>query len=148
MVKKGRDKKRLKEAVVFILWKDRKFLLEERVNPEKSYFGYMKVPGGKVEEGEAPQAALTREIKEELGVKADSFVLLDSYENVTTLGVHFLVHVYFVTRFGGEVKNREPYNSRFIWLTFKSALKTVKCQDSKYILFLAERFIKQSSQKG
>lgn len=104
MVKKARDETRLKEAVIFLLYKEGKFLLEERVNPEKTYFGYTKVPGGKIEEGEVRKDALAREIKEELGIKAQDIVLLDSFENVTTFATHYLVHAYLVTRYEGEVK--------------------------------------------
>ena len=124
---------------MFVLYKDGKFLLEERINPKKSYYGYTKVPAGKVEDGESHQAALAREIKEELGVKALEIVLLDSFENVTNIGVHHLVHAYLVQRFEGEVENREPKNSNLIWLSYKKAMEKARFADSKYVLFLAER---------
>ena len=141
MIKKGRGKKRLKEAVMFVLYKDGKFLLEERTNPKKSYYGYTKVPGGKVENSESHKAAVAREIKEELGVKAIEVVLLDSFENVTNLGVQYLVHAYLVQRFEGVVLNRESKNSKHVWLTFKEATERAKFVDSKYALYLAERLL-------
>jgi 8-oxo-dGTP diphosphatase len=46
---------------------DGTFLLAQR--PEgKPYAGYWEFPGGKIEDGEAAQAALTRELREELGI--------------------------------------------------------------------------------
>ena len=43
------------------------FLLAQRP-PGKVYAGYWEFPGGKVELGESPEAALIRELREELGV--------------------------------------------------------------------------------
>jgi 8-oxo-dGTP diphosphatase len=44
------------------------FLLASR--PEgKGWAGWWEFPGGKIEDGEAPEHALTRELTEELGIK-------------------------------------------------------------------------------
>ncbi len=46
---------------------DGRFLLAQRP-PGKAYAGYWEFPGGKVEDGESPFAALSRELHEELGI--------------------------------------------------------------------------------
>lgn len=46
---------------------DGRFLLAQRP-PGKAYAGYWEFPGGKVEDGETPAAALSRELHEELGI--------------------------------------------------------------------------------
>ena len=54
-------------AVAVILRPDGSFLLARR--PEgKVYAGYWEFPGGKIETGEPPEAALSRELHEELGI--------------------------------------------------------------------------------
>ena len=48
---------------------DGSFLLAQRP-AGKVYAGYWEFPGGKIEAGEAPAAALARELHEELGIEA------------------------------------------------------------------------------
>lgn len=43
-------------------------VLVQQRSPEKAHGGLWEFPGGKLEAGEAPEAALVREIREELGV--------------------------------------------------------------------------------
>ena len=55
-------------AAAVILRPDGSFLLGRR--PEgKPYAGYWEFPGGKIEAGEDPRAALDRELEEELGIR-------------------------------------------------------------------------------
>ena len=52
------------EVVAGIIYKNNKFLIAQR-NLKKSQGGLWEFPGGKVENGETYEEALTREIKEE-----------------------------------------------------------------------------------
>jgi 8-oxo-dGTP diphosphatase len=54
-------------AAAVILRPDGSFLMARRP-PGKLYAGYWEFPGGKIEPGEAPAAAIARELHEELGI--------------------------------------------------------------------------------
>jgi 8-oxo-dGTP diphosphatase len=58
---------RIEVAAAVILQDDGRFLLAQRP-AGKPYAGYWEFPGGKVENGESPEAALRRELHEELGI--------------------------------------------------------------------------------
>ncbi|MDE3009575.1 MAG: Nudix family hydrolase [Pseudomonadota bacterium] len=65
----GADQRQLVQVVAGVLLApDQSFLLASRP-PGKVYAGYWEFPGGKVEAGESPRAALDRELEEELGVR-------------------------------------------------------------------------------
>ena len=70
-------------AVAVITRPDGSFLLARR--PEgKPYAGYWEFPGGKVEPNESVRAALTREIKEELGLTIELKGLIGENEYVAS----------------------------------------------------------------
>ncbi len=61
------DKPLVLVSAVALVDQDRRLLLAQR--PEgKSLAGLWEFPGGKVEAGESPEAALVRELEEELGI--------------------------------------------------------------------------------
>ena len=51
--------------------RDGRWLMHRRP-PDKHYGGMWEFPGGKVEPGETPRAALVREVNEELGLSLDA----------------------------------------------------------------------------
>ncbi len=58
----------LTEVAAAVIERAGEFLLAQR--PEgKPYPGYWEFPGGKIEHGESPRAALVRELREELGIE-------------------------------------------------------------------------------
>ena len=63
----GADRKVVDVAVGVLIRPDGDFLLTSRP-PGKVYEGYWEFPGGKLEPGESVEAALRRELHEEIGV--------------------------------------------------------------------------------
>lgn len=137
-----------KQSVMFLLYKDGKFLLERRLNPEKSYHGHVIVPGGKVraEEGETVLEALYREVAEEHGVDAIDSAWLDTFEDVSPRGNHYLVHAYLVLDYRGDAKENEPEKAELVWLSHEEALKELKFANSRYVLNLAQKYLNEEVQ--
>ena len=94
-------------AAVALIDEDGRVLLAQR--PEgKSMAGLWEFPGGKVEAGETPEAALIREIGEELGISlrlpciAPLTFASHAYESF-----HLLMPLFVCRRWEGEITPRE-----------------------------------------
>jgi len=91
-----------------------KFLVQKR--PEgKSMAGLWEFPGGKVEVGEAPDKALVRELREELGVDVDCSDLHALTFASEPLGdKQLILLLYICDRWEGELQALE--SNEFLWL--------------------------------
>jgi 8-oxo-dGTP diphosphatase len=72
-------------------------------------------PGGKVERGEAPAAALARELEEELGIKANVGRELVRYSHVYPKRATILLIFFSVTEFAGDPQSLAF--ERIVWET-------------------------------
>jgi 8-oxo-dGTP diphosphatase len=90
-------------AAAVIEKSDGSFLLGQRA-PDTFYPGYWEFPGGKVEPGETPRAALIRELREELAIEvaqATPWIVREYvYEHA-----HVRLRFFRVTEWRGEIRN-------------------------------------------
>lgn len=86
---------------------DRRVLIAQR--PEgKSLAGLWEFPGGKVEAGETPEAALIRELEEELGISTKTACLAPlSFASHTYDDFHLLMPLYVCRKWQGMPQAKE-----------------------------------------
>lgn len=94
-------------AAVALIDPDGRVLLAQR--PEgKSLAGLWEFPGGKVEPGETPEAALIRELHEELGIETWQSCLAPlTFASHSYESFHLLMPLFACRRWNGVVQGRE-----------------------------------------
>src|SRR5713226_4132868 len=103
----GADKPVVLVVAVALIDVDGRVLLAER--PEgKAMAGLWEFPGGKVHQDEAPEAALIRELKEELGIDVTEACLAPlTFASHRYETFHLLMPLYICRRWQGSVTARE-----------------------------------------
>jgi 8-oxo-dGTP diphosphatase len=93
---------------------DRRILIAQR--PEgKSMAGLWEFPGGKVEEGETPEASLVRELNEELGIDTKEACLAPlTFASHTYENFHLLMPLYVCRRWTGVPQAREGQGLKWV----------------------------------
>ena len=91
-------------VVAGILEKDGKILICQR-RADQPHPLKWEFPGGKLEAAETPQSALTRELREELGIEAEPGIELTRYEFAYPGKNPILLIFLKVTAWEGEPKN-------------------------------------------
>ena len=85
--------------------RDGRLLLIRRARPPEA--GAWSLPGGKVELWEPVEAAIRREVAEELGIVLGAVRLLCVVDHMAD-GQHWVAPTYLVDDFEGEPRNLEP----------------------------------------
>jgi 8-oxo-dGTP diphosphatase len=114
MAATGADKPVVLVVAVALIDVDGRVLLAER--PEgKSMAGLREFPGGKVHDGETPEAALIRELKEELDIDVTASCLAPfTFASHGYAGFHLLMPLYVCRKWQGSVTPRE--GQRLAWV--------------------------------
>jgi 8-oxo-dGTP diphosphatase len=93
------------QVVAGIVQRDGRILICRR-KPEQSHPLKWEFPGGKVEDGESPAAALSRELEEELGIRGAAGAEIARYEYAYPGKRPILLIFFRVDRYEGEPENR------------------------------------------
>ena len=108
------------EVVAAVLHNDGEYFATQRGYGE--FEGMWEFPGGKIEPGESREAALKREIQEELGIDISIGELLCTTEYDYS-SFHLTMHCYLCSIVSGEIELREHKSAQ--WLSAK-ALDTLE----------------------
>lgn len=101
-------------SAVALIDVDGRVLLAKRP-PEKTHPDLWEFPGGKVETGETPEAALIREMDEELGIQtAESCLAPFGFASDANESFHLLMLLYLCRRWRGQPAARA--HSALAWV--------------------------------
>jgi len=108
------------DCVAFILCDGTSVLAEKRRADKRVAPGVVALPGGHVDDGETLEAALTRELMEELGVVAERprFVCTLLYQSEELRRLHY----YAIEAWSGEIENNEAESLQWVPLDDLSRL--------------------------
>ena len=102
-------------AAVALVDPDGRVLLAERP-AGKSMAGLWEFPGGKVDAGETPEAALIRELAEELGIDVTASCLAPlTFASHTYRDFHLLMPLYVCRKWSGIPAAREGQRLAWVW---------------------------------
>jgi 8-oxo-dGTP diphosphatase len=90
-------------------------VLVQRRPPGTAMAGLWEFPGGKIEPGETPEAALVRELDEELGIVVDHSCLAPAAFASEPLGDrHLLLLLYVLRKWQGMAEPRQATELRWV----------------------------------
>jgi 8-oxo-dGTP diphosphatase len=101
-------------AAVALIDPDGRVLLAQRP-PGKHLAGMWEFPGGKVQSGETPEAALIRELDEELGISTHETCLAPfTFASYAYPEFHLLMPLYVCRKWEGIVTAREGQSLKWV----------------------------------
>lgn len=116
-----------------ILKSKNKFLVSQRPS-SKIFADFWEFPGGKVENNESFQKAIIRELKEELGIRANkkNLINLDVITHAYKKNEITILTIFFLKKWSGTVNARE--GQKIEWLSIAQIKKLNFLEGSKIIL--------------
>ena len=109
-------------VAVALVGADGLVLLQQRA-PHRSMAGLWEFPGGKVEEGETPEAALVRELAEELGIEVREDRLVPACFASAPVGErHMVLLLYLCRSWAGEPSPLDASALKWAHVTDMAAL--------------------------
>ncbi len=98
-----------------VLDRDGRVLIAQR--PEgKSHAGLWEFPGGKVEDGETPEQALTRELREELLIEpCDHCLQPFSFASFDYPDMHLLMPLFLCREWDGIARPQDGQAIKWVW---------------------------------
>lgn len=101
-------------AAVALVDSDNRILIAERP-ADKPMAGLWEFPGGKVQDGESPEQALVRELKEELGIDVCLECLAPfNFASHAYEAFHLLMPLYLCRNWTGELTPREGQKLKWV----------------------------------
>lgn len=101
-------------SAVALVDPDGRVLLAQRPGG-KSMAGLWEFPGGKIEDGEAPEAALIRELREELGIETwESCLAPLTFASHAYDDFHLLMPLFACRKWQGAPVSREGQNLKWV----------------------------------
>ena len=95
-------------------------LLIGRRAANKDFAGYWEFPGGKIEKNETPEAALVRELREELSIDTNRSCLAPVlFASHDYNHFHLLMPVFVLRQWRGDITPRAETFSAIKWLQLK-----------------------------
>jgi 8-oxo-dGTP diphosphatase len=92
----------------------RRILLQQRA-AGRAMAGLWEFPGGKMESGELPEAALARELEEELGIAVEPEALIPAcFASAPVGGHHMILLLYVCRRWRGEPRPLDADGLRWL----------------------------------
>lgn len=117
-----------------LIEKDGKFLVLHRSKTDGYMAGFWDIPGGTIEFGEDIKKALTREIKEETGLKVKIGKIISAYGYQSGDDRHQFQLTYECQYLSGEIKLEVESHDEFRWVTINEMknLKKIAFLDDLY----------------
>ena len=110
----GTSKKLVLVVACALIDTDGRVLLAQRPQG-KTLSGLWEFPGGKIEQGETPEASLIRELEEELGIITKAACLAPlSFASHAYETFHLLMPLYICRRFEGTPSPREGQQLKWV----------------------------------